>query len=83
MKKIAGILAVMLILASCSAPITEPETKETTSANVETPAEVTREVGNRIGNLFPEFSFQGLDGKVYSTADFKGKPTLVTFWTST
>lgn len=34
----------------------------------------------KVGSYAPEFSLQGLDGKVYNLSDYKGSSVVVNFW---
>lgn len=45
-------------------------------------APVTAEIGPEKGKLAPDFTLQGLDGKMISLSDFRGKIVMINFWTS-
>jgi len=38
--------------------------------------------GPEIGKLAPDFQLNNLDGQLVSLSDFRGRPVLVTFWTT-
>lgn len=93
MKKFyfASILAACLLFAACAheaAPVTP--TVEEQAPTVEESAEPTPEPDDKSdaeivakkGEAAPEFSLEGLDGKTYSLANFKGKVLMLDFFTT-
>lgn len=93
MKKFyfASILAACLLLAACAhEPAPETPTVEEQTPTEES-AEPTPHQGESTpdaekvatkGEAAPDFSLEGLDGKTYTLADFKGKVLMLDFFTT-
>ncbi len=64
------ILALVLLLAGCSAG-SEPPDETSPTAPVE---------GSQVATLAPDFQLQNLDGQDISLSDLQGKPVLINFW---
>ncbi len=87
-----SILAAMLLFAACNhevapeTPTVEEEVATKEEAREENPKENAdttdaEQVAER-GKAAPDFSLEGLDGKTYSLADFKGKILMLDFFTT-
>lgn len=92
MKKFyfASILAACLLFAACAhepapeTPTVEEQTPTTESAEP-TPESDGKSDAEKVatkGEAAPDFSLEGLDGKTYTLADFKGKVVMLDFFTT-
>lgn len=92
MKKFyfASILAACLLFAACAhetAPATptveeQTPTKESAEPTPQSHDQTDAEKVATKGEAAPDFSLEGLDGKTYTLADFKGKVVMLDFFTT-
>lgn len=92
MKKFyfASILAACLLFAACAhetAPATptveeQTPTKESAEPTPQSHDQTDTEKVATKGEAAPDFSLEGLDGKTYTLADFKGKVLMLDFFTT-
>ena len=92
MKKFyfASILAACLLLAACAhepAPETptveeQTPTEESAEPTPQSHGQADAEKVATKGEAAPDFSLEGLDGKTYTLADFKGKVLMLDFFTT-
>lgn len=79
---LAGAAFAGALFAGCSANLSKPGASDTRAVTGTTGGSASNRVGTSVGDTAPDFQLSGLDGSQVSSADLRGQPVVLIFWTA-
>lgn len=79
---LAGAILIGTAFAGCSANLSKSGASGTKTVTSATGTQASNRVGTAVGDTAPDFQLAGLDGSQVASADLRGQPAVLIFWTA-